>query len=158
MSASEVSPNNKAAVTGPAEMCSVRVGEGRFGIPITHVLEIVGGARPQPVPLAPRFVGGLVHYRGEVLTTVSLRHLLDLPPREGPQDILVVESAGACFGLLVDAVGEVLVVSPDDYEHNPSTIDERKRMLFAGACKLKDGLMVLLDPARLDPMRLAKTA
>ncbi len=58
------------------------------------MLEIVGGARTQPVPLAPRFVGGLVHYRGDVLTTVSLRHLLDLPPREGPQDMLVVESEG----------------------------------------------------------------
>jgi purine-binding chemotaxis protein CheW len=156
MSTLEVSDNGKSTASGPAEMCSVRLGAGLFGIPITHVLEIVGGARPQPVPLAPRFVGGLVHYRGEVLTTVSLRQLLDLPPREGAQDILVVENAGGCFGLLVDAVGEVLVVSPDDYEPNPSTVDERKRMLFAGACKLKDGLMVLLDPARLDPMRLAK--
>ena len=156
MSTSEVSRNDKAIVSGPAEMCSVRLGEGLFGIPITHVLEIVGGARPQPVPLAPSFIGGLVHYRGEVLTTVSLRQLLDLPPRTGPQAILVVENAGGCFGLLVDAVGEVLVVSTDDYEPNPSTVDERKRMLFAGACKLKDGLMVLLDPARLDPMRLAK--
>ena len=154
---SEVS-ENKATALGPAEMCSVRLGDGLFGIPITHVVEIVGGARPQPVPLAPSFIGGLVHYRGEVLTTVSLRQLLDLPPRTGPQAILVVENASGCFGLLVDAVGEVLVVSPDDYEPNPSTIDERKRMLFAGACKLKDGLMVLLDPARLDPMRLAKAA
>jgi purine-binding chemotaxis protein CheW len=158
MSTSEVSRNDKAIVSGPVEMCSVRLGEGLFGIPITHVLEIVGGARPQPVPLAPSFIGGLVHYRGEVLTTVSLRQLLDLPPRTGPQAILVVENASGCFGLLVDAVGEVLVVSTDDYEPNPSTVDERKRMLFAGACKLKDGLMVLLDPARLDPMRLVKAA
>ena len=28
--------------------------------------------------------------------------------------------------------------------------------LFAGAYKLKDGLMVMLDPERLDPMRLAR--
>jgi purine-binding chemotaxis protein CheW len=84
--------------------------------------------------------------------------VLDLPPREGPQDILVVESEGRCFGLLVDGVGEVLVVSPEDYEPNPSTIDEKKRKFFAGACKLREGLMVVLDPARLDPMRLAKAS
>ena len=75
------------------EMCSVRVGKTLFGVPITHILEIVGGARPQPVPLAPAFVGGLVHYRGDVLTTVSLRQLLGLPPMEGRQDLLVLESA-----------------------------------------------------------------
>ena len=31
-------------------------------------------------------------------------------------------------------------------------------MLFAGAYKLRDELMVMLDPERLDPMRLAKAA
>jgi purine-binding chemotaxis protein CheW len=136
------------------EMCSVRLGKTLFGIPITHILEIVGGARPQPVPLAPSYVGGLVHYRGDVLTTVSLRHLLDMPPREGTQDLLVLESSGGCFGLLVDSVGEVLTVSSTDHEPNPSILDDRRRALFAGAYKLKDSLLVMLDPDRLDPVRL----
>jgi purine-binding chemotaxis protein CheW len=104
--------------------------------------------------LAPPFVGGLVHYRGDVLTTVSLRYLLALPAKDGPQDILVLESSGGCFGLLVDSVGEVLRVSSADYESNPSILDERRRALFAGSYKLKDSLMVMLDPEQLDPMRI----
>jgi purine-binding chemotaxis protein CheW len=136
------------------EMCSVRLGQTLFGVPITHILEIVGSARPQPVPLAPAFVGGLVHYRGDVLTTVSLRRLLGLPPREGPQDILVLESAGGCFGLLVDSVGEVLTVSSADHEPNPSILDERRKVLFDGAYKLSGSLLIMLDPEKLDPMRL----
>jgi len=136
------------------EMCSVRLGSSLFGVPISHILEIVGGARPQPVPLAPKFVGGLVHYRGDVLTTVSLRYLLGMPIKEGAQDILVLESSSGCFGLLVDSVGEVLTVSSADHEPNPSILDERRRALFAGAYKLKDSLLVMLDPERLDPMRL----
>jgi purine-binding chemotaxis protein CheW len=143
----------KAAAT-LVEMCSVRVAQTLFGVPITHILEIVGSARPQPVPLAPIFVGGLVHYRGDVLTTVSLRQLLGLPPKEGKQDILVLESSRGCFGLLVDSVGEVLTVSSADHEPNPSILDERRRALFAGAYKLKESLMVMLDPEQLDPMRL----
>ena len=105
-------------------------GQTLFGVPITHILEIVGAARPQPVPLAPGFVGGLVHYRGDVLTTVSLRHCWACRPRKGTQDILVLESAGGCFGLLVDSVGEVLTVSSADHEPNPSILDERRQ----GAC------------------------
>ncbi len=138
------------------EVCSVRLGQTWFGIPIAHILEIVGGARPQPVPLAPEFVGGLFHYRGDVLTTVSLRHLLGLPPKEGAQDILVLESTSGCFGLLVDLVGEVLTVSSTDYEPNPSILDQRRKTLFAGAYKLKDKLLVMLDPERLDPLRLSQ--
>ncbi|HUB52921.1 MAG TPA: chemotaxis protein CheW [Terracidiphilus sp.] len=137
------------------ELCSVRVGRTMFGVPIGHILEIVGSTRPQPVPLAPEYVGGLVHYRGDVLTTVSLRQLLDLPPSEKAQDILVLECEGGCFGLLVDSVGEVLTVSSADYEPNPSILDRRHSALLAGAYKLKDHLLVMLDPERLDPMRLA---
>jgi purine-binding chemotaxis protein CheW len=147
------------------EMCSVRVGQTTFGLPITHILEIVGNTRPQAVPLAPEFVGGLIHYRGDVLTTVSLSQLLGLPldggspqRKDGHHDILVLESPGGCFGLLVDSVGEVLTVSSADHEPNPSTLDARRSALFAGAFKLKEGLLVALDPERLDPMRLASAA
>ena len=145
----------KAPVAALVEMCSVRLGQTLFGVPITHILEIVGSPRPQPVPLAPAFVGGLVHYRGDVLTTVSLRQLLGMPPKDGSQDILVLESAGGIFGLLVDSVGEVLTASTTDHEPNPSILDERHRALFAGAYKLKDSLLVMLDPEQLDPMRLS---
>ena len=136
------------------EVCSVRVADTMFGMPITHIFEIIGSTRPQPVPLAPSYVGGLVHYRGDVLTTVSLRQLLALSPQDGKQDILVLESAGGSFGLLVDSVGEVLTVSSADYEPNPSILDERRRGLLSGAYKLKRGLLVMLNPAQLDPMHL----
>ncbi len=147
--------NRKEKTTALVEVCSVRVEQRLFGMPITHILEIVGSARPQPVPLAPAFVGGLIHYRGDVLTTVSLRQVLGLPPNDGAQDILVLESEGGCFGLLVDSVGEVLQVSPADHEPNPSILDHRLRELFAGAYKLQAGLLVMLDPERLDPRKLS---
>ncbi len=151
----QTAPHRKEkSASALVEICSVRLGDVLFGVPIRHILEIVGSARPQPVPLAPAFVGGLVHYRGDVLTTVSLRQLLGLPPLDRPQDILILESPGGCFGLLVDSVGEVLTVSSADHEPNPSTLDERRKALFAGAYKLKGSLLVMLDPERLDPMRL----
>jgi purine-binding chemotaxis protein CheW len=137
------------------EMCSVRVGETLFGVAITRILEILGAPQTLPVPLAPVYVGGLVHYRGEVLTAVSLRRLLAMPPLAASSDILVCEGPGGYFGLLVDAVGEVMTVSPLDFEPNPSTLDDHRKSLFSGTCKLKDGLLVLLDPDRLDPTQLA---
>ncbi|HTX41963.1 MAG TPA: chemotaxis protein CheW [Acidobacteriaceae bacterium] len=139
------------------EVCSVRVEGTLFGIPIAHVLEILGKPALQPVPLAPYFIGGLVHYRGEVLAAVSLRRLLGLDPAPKPEDVLVFESADGPFGLLVDSVGEVLHVSAADHEPNPSTLENRRQTLFAGAWKLKDQLLVTLDPARLDPMRLLQS-
>jgi purine-binding chemotaxis protein CheW len=122
------------------------------------VCEIVGGAHPQRVPLAPGFVGGLVHYRGDVLTTVSLRQLLNMPEYDGAQHVLVLESAAGNFGLLVDGVTEVTTVSSADFEAIPSTLEGSRRNLFASACKLPDGLMVMLQPEQLEPMHLARAA
>lgn len=140
------------------QVCSMRLGDRRFGIPIRPILEIVGGVRPQPVPLARGFVGGLVHYRGDVLTTVSLRRVLEMPEADGAQDLLVIEGASGYFGLLVDAVVEVLQVSENEYEPTPSTMAEERKAIFNGAYKLRQGLMAMLDPVRLDPMRLARAS
>jgi purine-binding chemotaxis protein CheW len=137
------------------QVCSVRVGDTWFGVPIAHVLEILGKPPTQPVPLAPHFVGGLVHYRGEVLTAVSLRRVLGMDAAPHPEDVLVFESADGPFGLFVDAVGEVLQVSGAEHEPNPATLDSRRQTLFGGAWKQKDRLLVTLEPERLAPMRLA---
>lgn len=154
MSTTMDSRYSRSSPGAPIEMCSVCIGGALFGLPISHILEIVGSARPQPVPLAPGFVGGLVHYRGDVLTTISLRHLLGMPALDHSQPILVLESPSGCFGVLVDAVGEVLTVFPEDFEQNPSTLDECRRSICTGAYKLKDKLLVALDPTRLDPVHL----
>lgn len=137
------------------EVCSVRVGDTLYGLPIAGVLEILGKPPHQPVPLAPWFVGGLVHYRGEVLTVVSLRRLLGIPPASAPEDVLVLESPAGPYGLFVDSVGQVLKVSSADHEPNPSTLHARLQPLFSGAWKFADFLLVALDPQRLDPLRLA---
>ncbi len=155
MPSDAVAVRRKSRVADTAiEMCSVRVGTTVFGVPITNILEILGHPRTQVVPLAPAYIGGLVHYRGEVLTTVSLRQLLGLPPHDAVSDVLVFESASGYYGLLVDAVGDVLTVRGGQYERNPSTLDARYHALFAGAYKLKEQLLVMLDPARLDPHEL----
>jgi purine-binding chemotaxis protein CheW len=146
-----------AATDDGIEMCSVRVGDTVFGVPIMRIVEILGTPVTHPVPLAPFHIGGLVHYRGEVLTAVSLRSLLEMPIHSRPPDMLVFEGPGGYFGLLVDAVGEVMTVAPRDFEANPSTLDDRRKALFAGAYKCDDGLLVMLDPGRLDPMQLSQS-
>jgi purine-binding chemotaxis protein CheW len=147
-----------ASVDEAIEMCSVRVGETLYGVAVTRILEILGRPVKQPVPLAPGYIGGLVHYRGEVLTTVSLRNLLEMPAHDATEDILVFEGIDGYFGLLVDEVEEVMTVLPEAFEGNPSTLDDRRKALFAGAYKLRDRLLVMLDPERLDPVCLAETA
>ncbi len=138
-------------------MCSFRAGAGLFGMDTKQIREVLGAVASQPVPLAPRYIDGVVAYRGEVLTTLSLRALLGLERRAEASCVLVLddEENEERFGLIVDEVGGVVMMGQNQFEANPTTLDERSMDLFDGTCRTESGLMVRLDPVRLRPSRLA---
>ena len=68
------------------------------------------------------------------------------------------EGADGYFGLLVDEVGKSATVLPTDFEGNPQLSMTAARRCLPGTYKLSNALLVMLDPERLDPVRLADTA
>jgi purine-binding chemotaxis protein CheW len=140
-------------------LCSLYAGGKAFGIDTRKICEVLGERELHCVPMAPVFVAGIVPYRGDVLTTVNFRALLGLDEHTGRSCVLVLEDdeARERFGLVVDAVGGVVMLSRDMLEANPCTLEPRERWLFDGAYKMRTGLMLRLDPLRLRPSRLAET-
>jgi purine-binding chemotaxis protein CheW len=140
-------------------MCSLMSCGRLFGIDTRMIREVLGNAALNRVPLAPKYVGGVIAYRGEVVTAVSLRALLGQPAAEGNGCILVLDGDEneERFGLIVDRVGGVVMVERTAMSANPSTLDEASRALFSGAFRTADGLLVQLDPERLRPSRIAES-
>jgi purine-binding chemotaxis protein CheW len=140
-------------------LCSLRAGTVQFGIDTRQIREVLGNTTPQRVPLAPEYIAGVVSYRGEVLTTVSLRALLGLDRWGGTNCVLVLddEANDERFGLMVDGVGGVVTMGRDALEPNPSALDARSMALFVGTYKMPAGLMVRLEPRQLRPSRLAES-
>jgi purine-binding chemotaxis protein CheW len=140
-------------------LCSMYAGGETFGIDTRKIREVLGERELQRVPMSPAFIAGVVPYRGEVLTTVTLRALLGMEAHSGGSCVLVMadDEAVERFGLVVDAVGGVVTVSRRMLEENPCTLEARGRWLFDGAYKMEEGLMVQLDPQKLCPSRLSET-
>jgi purine-binding chemotaxis protein CheW len=138
-------------------LCSLTADGRLFGIDTRRIREVLGAARLHPVPLAPAFVAGVLAYRGEVLTAVSLRALLGLAAGQRKSCVLVLDGdeMEEQFGLLVDEVGGVVMVERGAMAENPSTLDEVSAMLFRGAHRTPEGLLVELERDRLQPARLA---
>lgn len=159
-------------------VCTLEAGGRLFGIDTRRIREVLNKRVVQRVPLAPAFLGGIVPYRGEVLTTVSLRAVLGLPAADGGSCVLVldedpadpreVDNPGAAverdemrredrrFGLMVDSVGLVMLLPRSTLAPNPSTLDARARTLFAGVFRLPaGGLLVQLHAPALRPADLA---
>jgi len=144
-------------LVGTMSVCSIRAGQGLFGIETSQIHEVLGAAVPQSVPLAPEYIAGVVPYRGDVLTTVSFRVLLGLEKKTGSNCVLVLEDEdNERFGLMVDGVGRVMNIPGEVLEANPSALDARSQALFDGVYRLPSALMVRLDPRQLRPLRLAR--
>lgn len=139
-------------------LCSMFAGSESFGIDTRKIREVLGNRDLQRVPMAPAFIGGVVPYRGEVLTTVDFRALLGMGEHTDASCVLVLEDEDSeeRFGLMVDAVGGVVTVNRNMLEANPCTLESRGKWLFDGAYKMETGLMVQLDPQKLRPSRLAE--
>lgn len=97
------------------------------------------------MPLAPDDVAGLVNLRGQVVLTVDLRRRLGMPAHEGEQMMAVVFVGDETVSLLVDRIGDVLVVDEDQFELPPQTLSEALRAVILGTYKLSDQLLLALD-------------
>lgn len=69
-----------------------------------------------PAPGAPPFVRGMLNLRRELVTIVDLRALYGMPPQDDAQarKILVIEHGRDKFGLLVDAIENIVTLDEAD--------------------------------------------
>ncbi len=129
------------------QFCTFSLGEHFLGVPVESVQEVLRTAEITRVPLAARSVRGLINLRGQILTTIDLRRRLELPDREENSRTVhvVVRTADGSVTLMVDAMHDVLELDADGSTAPPETLDARLRRLIAGAYKLSDRLVLILD-------------
>ena len=114
------------------------VGSMLFGVEVYTVQEVIRFQDMTPVPLAARGAAGLINLRGEVVTAIDLRVRFGLPPLpEGQTPMnVVVRVDDEPVSLLVDSIGDVAMVSADQFEDPPETLTGIGRQLVLGAYKL----------------------
>jgi purine-binding chemotaxis protein CheW len=126
------------------------IGE-QYGVPISQVQEIIRIGSITKVPNSLPYMEGVINLRGKVLPVLNLRKRLKLPGKDISKEsrIVVVEASTKIIGLLVDAVSHVIKVSPDVVEKAPEEVLEVDSDYLTGVCKLKNGLVILIDLERL---------
>lgn len=108
--------NQRAGVQpqGAVDMrCFTIVSDGRtFGLPVEAIHTVFEIVAVTSVPLAPYEILGLVNLRGKIVTAVSLRRRLRADPEAlEPSKLAVgIEHRGESFALVVDDVGDVLML------------------------------------------------
>ena len=146
---------NDSAAELLTEYVTVTIGGHMFGLPIFRVQDVFVPVGLTRVPLAPPEVAGILNLRGRVVTAIDMRSRLDFGEREPGTPVMAIgiELKGESYGLLVDAVGEVMQLHNSACEAKPANLDPRLSRVAAGIDRLEGQLMVVLDVDRVLDIR-----
>lgn len=133
------------------QYCTFYLDKLLFGIDVRDVQEILPSQPLTPVPLAVHVVRGLINLRGQIVTAIDLRELLQLASQatEKPAVNLVVRFEDEPVSLLIDRLGGVLQLESTTFESPPENFDAAVLEFVPGAHKLKDRLLILLDANKI---------
>ena len=136
---------------GACDYITVFIGDQLFGLPVLSVQDVFMPDSITEVPLSNSEVAGILNLRGRIVTAINMRRRLGLPPLgEGLACMAVgIEANGESYGLVIDSVGDVLVLDNTTLESNPSNLDPRWSAVAGGVHRLDGRLMVVLDVDRV---------
>jgi len=127
------------------------LGAEEYGIEILKVQEIKGYSAFTPIPNAPAYIKGVMNLRGTVVPVVDLRSKFSMSEAEYNQfTVVIVVTVGTrVFGLVVDAVSDVLNIPREAIEAAPQLGTDVDTSFMTGMAKANDKLIALLNIDRL---------
>ncbi len=130
-----------------------RLGDSEFGLPIEAVIEVAQlPAQITRLPKTPKFLEGIVNWRGDVLPVIDQRRRFDMPASTAPagRRLVVITTERHRAGLIVDSVSDVLRTRAAAIAPPPDLTDATNR-LVKGVVNLAeaDRMVLLLDPAEI---------
>ena len=141
------------------QFCTFSIDRKLYGVNITDVKEVRPPVKFTPVFHAFEEVKGFVNVRGQIHLVIDLRVLLGFDERDIDKlgrIVLFKSHVGESFGVLVDAIGDVVEADETRIENmgdqNRETGDEVMRELsdlIIGNCKLDEKILTVLDSTLL---------
>lgn len=162
MPAAITAPSATPAQTEPAQYLTFTVGKELFGLGILAVKEIIEYQGVTVVPMMPAAVRGVINLRGAVVPVVDLsarlgRAAADVSRRSCIVIVeLEVDDEPLIVGALVDAVNQVIEISPSEIEPAPSFGTKIRRDFIRGLGKVKGKFVVLLDARHVLSIELSE--
>ncbi|HVO83421.1 MAG TPA: chemotaxis protein CheW [Syntrophobacteria bacterium] len=137
--------------SGHLQYLTVRLGDELYALRVEHLVEILPAPRITRVPSVPEHILGVMNFRGEILPVIDLKRFFSLSRSEPAADrIVVVAKHGEVrTGLLVDGVGDLVPLSPDDHTEEPLVAGRAQRATFEGVARFKGELVSLINLAGL---------
>ncbi len=129
------------------ELLSFLVGGQDYSVDIMSVREIRSGASATSLPHSPNYVRGVINLRGTVLPIIDLAKRLGMETDldESRNVIIVVAVEDRTFGLMVDAVSDILSIPEHEMQTPPEMRADVERNFVSALTIVKDRMIRILD-------------
>ena len=133
-----------AGAAGQFITCTLDAAE--YGLDIMAVREIKGWAETTAIPHAPGWIRGVINLRGLIVPILDLRARFGAAPTEPtPMHVVVIiQTRDRLAGLLVDAVSDIISVTPDDIRPVPDLGGAPDRLL-SGLIPREGGMVAVVS-------------
>jgi len=143
--------NDNAAIADPTQYLTFMLGGEVFAIGILRVKEIIEYQNITPVPMMPDCVRGVINLRGAVVPVMDFLARFGRVPSEVTKRTCIViveveaEAERQTIGVVVDAVNEVLNITPAEIESAPAFGANIRTDFIQGMGKVKGKFVILLN-------------
>ena len=159
----EARPDGRVA-DGSSRYLTFRLGGELFALGILDITEIIEYRPLTEVPMMPAFIRGVLNLRGRVVPVVDLAARFGRGPTQVARrtGIIIVETAdtggtdgdggdrpGQDFGIVVDAVNEVMHFGEDDIEPPPAFGAGIRSDFISGMAKRGGDFIIVLDVSQV---------
>lgn len=133
------------------QLVTFRLGADHFAADIYAVERVLRYQQPTAIPNTPRWIEGVIDYQNQVVPVISLRRRLELEVVEAKLEtrILIFNTSDGWIGAVVDAVLEVISVTPEQFAAPPRLFRGLSAEYLQGLVRREKGLVVCLDVTRL---------
>jgi purine-binding chemotaxis protein CheW len=127
-------------------LITFRIGPETFAADIMAVRQVVMYEGSTAVPSAPKFVEGVIVFRGEAVPVIDLRRRFFPHDEAVAQPLVMIAAAtSGSLGLKVDEVGTLVNVTTDDLLPAPAAIRGVKNDYLVAIVEHGDELLLVLD-------------
>lgn len=119
----------------------------KYALSSKYIIEIIEMLPITKVPFLPNYMKGIINLRSTIIPVMDARMRFDMEPIAYNERtcIIIIENDSNKIGLIVDAVNEVINISPTQSMNMSSNNDESKENFIKGVSEINDEVQLILD-------------
>ena len=145
---------------------SFNLNDELFAVSVHKVLEVLQKQQITKIPKAPKYIEGVINFRGEILPVVDTRKKFDMPEMLNKEKYVIIvlelfiKEQKILLGAIVDSVRDVLNFSDEQIKSVPDLGLSYNTDFIKGMIRTNNGFTIILNMDKVfsvEDVKLHKT-